>query len=113
MPAQAHGSPGISPAGRSPVVLHPNASHGLPPPYCAVPVRRHGLGPSDLPEAGSRRSGASAAGNDMHRQPGRPAHGPAMISRLIVEVYVPTMMFDGRLSHHPTGAPAEDAPMFI
>ena len=33
MLAQAHGYPGISPEGRSPVVLHPNASHGLPPPY--------------------------------------------------------------------------------
>jgi hypothetical protein len=34
--AQAHGYPGSSPAGRSPVVLHPNASHGLPPTYNAA-----------------------------------------------------------------------------
>lgn len=33
MLAQAHGSPGSSPAGRSPVVLHLNASHGLASPY--------------------------------------------------------------------------------
>jgi hypothetical protein len=37
MLAQAHGYPGGSPAGRSPVVLHLNASHGLAPPYDAVP----------------------------------------------------------------------------
>jgi hypothetical protein len=47
MLAQAHGYPGISPAGRSPVVLHPNASHGLAPPYDAVPARRHRAGLSD------------------------------------------------------------------
>ena len=50
MLAQAHGYPGSSPAGRSTVVLHPNASHGLAPPYDAAPARRHGLGLSDLPE---------------------------------------------------------------
>jgi len=33
MLAQAHGYPGCSPAGRSPVVLHPNASNGLTQPY--------------------------------------------------------------------------------
>jgi hypothetical protein len=37
--AQAHGNPGISPAGRFPVVLHPNASHSLTPPYDAAPAR--------------------------------------------------------------------------
>jgi hypothetical protein len=42
--AQAHGSPGISPAGRSPVVLHPNASHGPAPPYGAALARGQGLG---------------------------------------------------------------------
>jgi hypothetical protein len=31
--AQAHGYPGSSPVGRSPVVLHLNASNGLAPPY--------------------------------------------------------------------------------
>jgi Protein of unknown function (DUF1203) len=36
MLTQAHGYPGSSPAGRSPVVLHPNASHGLVPPYGAA-----------------------------------------------------------------------------
>jgi hypothetical protein len=44
MIAQAHGYPGSSPAGRSPVVLHPNASHGPPPPYNAAPAHRHRLG---------------------------------------------------------------------
>jgi hypothetical protein len=43
MLAQAHGYPGHSPAGRSPVVLHPNASHGLPSPYDAAAPRRHRL----------------------------------------------------------------------
>jgi hypothetical protein len=42
--AQAHGSPGISPAGRSPVVLHPNASHGPAPPYGAALACGQGLG---------------------------------------------------------------------
>jgi hypothetical protein len=41
MIAQAHGYPGSSPAGRSPVVRHPNASHGPSPPYNAAPARRH------------------------------------------------------------------------
>ena len=49
----------------------------------------------------------------IYRLPGDPAHGPEMSIRGSVEVYVPTMVFDGRLSHHPTGAPAEDAPMLI
>ncbi len=43
MLAQAHGYPGSSPEGRSPVVLHPNASHGLAPPYGAAPARRQRL----------------------------------------------------------------------
>jgi hypothetical protein len=38
MIAQAHGYPGSSPAGRSPVVLHPNATHGLAPRYNAPPA---------------------------------------------------------------------------
>jgi len=37
MLAQAHGNPGSGPAGRSPVVLHLNASHGLAPPYDVAP----------------------------------------------------------------------------
>lgn len=44
MLAQAHGYPGISPEGRSPVVLHPNASHGLASPYAAAPPRRQSAG---------------------------------------------------------------------
>jgi hypothetical protein len=51
MLAQAHGSPGIRPAGRSPVVLHPNASHGLATPYGAGPARRHGLGSVTFPKS--------------------------------------------------------------
>jgi hypothetical protein len=51
MLAQAHGYPGTSPEGRSPVVLHPNASHGLAPPYGAVPARRQMLGSATFPEA--------------------------------------------------------------
>jgi hypothetical protein len=39
MIAQAHGYPGSSPAGRSPVVRHPNASHGPSPPYNAAPAQ--------------------------------------------------------------------------
>ncbi len=35
MLAQAHGGPGSVRQGRSPVVPHPNASHGPPPPYDA------------------------------------------------------------------------------
>ena len=50
MLAQAHGYPGISPAGRSPVVLHPNASHGLAPPYDAAPARRYRLGSATSPK---------------------------------------------------------------
>src|ERR1700733_16117737 len=78
MPAQAHGYPGISPAGRSPVVLHPNASHGLPPPYGAVPARRHGLGPSNLPEAGSPVSGTMKDALSRHgaTKPKRAADAP-------------------------------------
>jgi hypothetical protein len=44
MLAQAHGYPGITPAGRSPMVLHPNASHGLPPPYGGSLAVARGLG---------------------------------------------------------------------
>jgi hypothetical protein len=51
MLAQAHGCPGSIPGGRSPVVLHPNASHGPPPPYDAghepVSGRRHRASPRD------------------------------------------------------------------
>jgi hypothetical protein len=52
MLAQAHGSPGISPAGRSPVVLHPNASHSLAPPYDTALARRHGPGSVTYPKPG-------------------------------------------------------------
>jgi hypothetical protein len=38
MLAQAHGYPGISPAGRSPVVLHLNASDGPAPRYGPSPA---------------------------------------------------------------------------
>ena len=37
MLAQAHGYPGISPVGRSPVVLHLNASDGPAPRYGPSP----------------------------------------------------------------------------
>jgi hypothetical protein len=43
MLAQAHGCPGSSPAGRSPVVLHLNASHDLPSPYDSPGATATGL----------------------------------------------------------------------
>jgi hypothetical protein len=56
MLAQAHGWPGSRPAGRSPVVLHPNASHDLVPPYVAVT----GLSPEERRE-GRTHIGGSAS----------------------------------------------------
>src|ERR1700752_29540 len=45
-------TPGSSPADRFPVVLHPNASHGLAPPYGAALTCRHRAEFRDVPEAG-------------------------------------------------------------
>src|SRR5487761_1200592 len=49
-PPRRTAAPGSSPAGRSPVVLHLNASHGLAPPYDAALARRQGLGPATSPK---------------------------------------------------------------
>ncbi len=47
-------TPGISPAGRSPVVLHPNASHGLPPPYVRSRSVATGWDPATSPKPAHR-----------------------------------------------------------